>query len=112
MIKPRKDRRITTLHGALRQLSKHCEAYGAELHRAIERNDAVWLAAEFRPRVLQILVDIEALAMLAAEEPEPPYAVYDALRASTEFMVSLCDLAGLPAMKSEILKTLAEDPRQ
>ena len=109
-VKPRRDRRITTLHGALRQLSRHCRVYGDELQQALARNDREWLATEFRSRAVQLLMDIEALAALAAEEPEPPYAVYAVMRTSVEFMAGLCVVAGRPELKPGFLKLLADCP--
>ena len=109
-IKPHRDRRITTLHGALRQLSRHCWRYADELKRAIDENDAQWFATEFRSHVRQVLMDLEVLAELAAEEPDPPTAVYGVMHAGVEFMVRLCDMAGLPDMKRELLKIIADCP--
>lgn len=109
-VKPHRDRRVTTLCGALRQLSRHCGIAINEVRRALDENDAKWLATEFRSHAIQILMDIEVLATLAAEEPDPPEAVCGVMRAGVEFMVSLCEMAGLPDMKRELLKTRADCP--
>ncbi len=110
-MKPHKDRRITTLHGALRQLSRHCGLYAEELKRALDRNDTVWLETEFRSHAIQIMMDIETLAGLAsAEEWDPPYAVYGVIRSAMMFMVGLCDIVGQPDRKRELLQIIADCP--
>ena len=55
-------------------------------------------------------MDIVTLATLAANDPDPPDAIDGVIWSAGKFMMSLCDIAGLPDVKRHILLTIAERP--